>query len=434
MTKKFNSKTYAGKPRIYVSVPRAPRISRLWIWNKNAKEYRAPENGKPYMVGRYETDSLGTRKRRYQFFSSVEEARVWQSGVETSPVLPTETEKPKVRSGPLFRDLIEEWKRRRFPQLAHGTRLQYEKILKLYMWSLFDLSIYEITPQRVDEWLDSLKAPDSPAMRRKTRQSFEHELTLLTTLLKYYFDYHDDPNFQMPVKQRHRDAVRLKRDNLVTTRHKNLLEEDFCKFREFLRKEENGEMWEVLATVQYYQALRISEAAGLHWEDVHFDGKTPSRSRVAVVRSIFWPHQTGLPSYERLGFKNAEANGGVKEQPLFRETFEVLKSLHLNGAKGLIFQINGKHLEYTMIKRVFTRAFRRAGLPFSATHIMRHGGCRRVLNQERGDLGVAQQLLGNTSLKTTLIYAQRDPMALVDVAQRHWENSSRLPATACKSE
>ena len=138
----------------------------------------------------------------------------------------------------------------------------------------------------------------------------------------------------------------------------------------------------------------------------------------------------------RIGFKNAEANGGVKEQPMFPETFDALMKLHHEGAKGLVFGTKGSHLEYRDIKRTFNRAFRMAGLPYNGTHIMRHGGCRRVLNQERGDLGVAQQLLGNSSLKTTLFYAKRDASALTDVAQKHWDRRSTptLPATACKFE
>jgi hypothetical protein len=80
--------------------------------------------------------------------------------------------------------------------------------------------------------------------------------------------------------------------------------------------------------------------------------------------------------------------------------------------------------------------FKRAGLPYRGTHAMRHGGCRRVFN-EAGELPVAQQLLGNSDLKTTLIYAKRKASALTDVVHRHWEKSlegkkpARLLASAC---
>ena len=61
---------------------------------------------------------------------------------------------------------------------------------------------------------------------------------------------------------------------------------------------------------------------------------------------------------------------------------------------------------------------------------MRHGGCRRVYNQEGGDLAVAQQLLGNSDLKSTLVYAKRDASALTQVAQKHWDKKNlRLVAS-----
>jgi hypothetical protein len=46
---------------------------------------------------------------------------------------------------------------------------------------------------------------------------------------------------------------------------------------------------------------------------------------------------------------------------------------------------------------------------------MRHGGCRNLYN-EVPDLAVAQQLLGNSSIKTTTTYAKRDKGALTQVA------------------
>src|SRR5262245_60141507 len=33
MTNKFNSKVHQGKARVFSAVPKAPRVSRLWIWD-----------------------------------------------------------------------------------------------------------------------------------------------------------------------------------------------------------------------------------------------------------------------------------------------------------------------------------------------------------------------------------------------------------------
>jgi hypothetical protein len=77
MTHKFNVKVYQGKVRVYTAVPKAPRISRLWIWDEAAKEYKVPEQGNVYYAARYENDAQGNKKRKYESFATLEVARNW---------------------------------------------------------------------------------------------------------------------------------------------------------------------------------------------------------------------------------------------------------------------------------------------------------------------------------------------------------------------
>ena len=62
-----------------------------------------------------------------------------------------------------------------------------------------------------------------------------------------------------------------------------------------------------------------------------------------------------------------------------------------------------------------------------------HGGCRRVFN-EVGEIPIAQQLLGNADLKTTLVYAKRRASALTKVAHDYWGKKAALLATACSAK
>jgi integrase len=276
-----------------------------------------------------------------------------------------------------------------------------------------------------------MKSPTNWTMKSKKRTTFKNELKLLVTILNYYSNYHDDdPDFRFPIKSRHRSDSRLNRHK---ARPKDLKEDEFLLFRETLRnlyrvQKEKGELLAALATVQYYQAFRISEVAALNWEDIYLDEKTPSNSRVKVMRLVVWTRKKDIPSYIEDGFKNSKSNDGVKEQPLFPETFEALSKLRFDGAKGLIFKWDGTHLEYRTLQSAYDRAFKKAGLQYRGTHVMRHGGCRRVYNQG-GDLAVAQQLLGNSDLKSTLVYAKRSATALTEVALKHWEKVPRLVAS-----
>jgi hypothetical protein len=179
---KFDSKKFLGKKRIYKAVSGAYRISRLYVWDEEQNQYITPLRGKCYMARKYLPNAQGKLKRKEQFFETVDEARKWQSAaddlVETfvstpkqiisNPfVLREENQEeaqqdagpfPISKKGMLFCKIVQEWKDRIFPTLAESTRLQYEKLLRLYMNDLMNLGIYEITPQKLDSWIDGLKA------------------------------------------------------------------------------------------------------------------------------------------------------------------------------------------------------------------------------------------------------------------------------------
>jgi len=104
---------------------------------------------------------------------------------------------------------------------------------------------------------------------------------------------------------------------------------------------------------------------------------------------------------------------------MFPETHAMLIESKPKDARGLVFKIDGDMLEYRSIHHAYTQAFKLAGLPYTATHIMRHGGTRRLYN-ERGDLAVAAQILGNSDIETVMVYAQREKSALTEVSNRHW--------------
>ena len=90
-----------------------------------------------------------------------------------------------------------------------------------------------------------------------------------------------------------------------------------------------------------------------------------------------------------------------------------------------LFELQGKHLEYRHIQHAYDIAFKRAGLHYRGTHVLRHGGCRNLYN-ESGDLSVAQQLLGDKSEEAARVYAQRRVSALTEVAEVHWQKKQEI--------
>lgn len=433
--KKFNPKVYKGKDRLYSPVQGTVGIQRLWFWNDEEKEYRAPERGKIYEARRYDATFFGGKKRVTKYFETLDEARAWQAHLETIETLTSvaknvvasatpETEKKD--SGPTFKTIVDEWKSRMYPTYGKGTCIDYDKIIRLNFDPLMPIAIRSITPKAVDEWIDWLRASITRSDQARRRQFFTHELRLLTGILNYYREYYDDRDFFFPVKKRHRSAVKLRRE--FKTAPKDLPVSEFMKFRDELLQGAFGVTMAAMATVQYFQALRISEAAALHFEDLLLDFHDPVNSRLRVVRHVVWIRKAGVDSYIEGGFKNAKANGGIKEQPIFPETYQAIQLMlqqRGNGTHGLLFMNDEKtFFTFRQIQNAYNRAFARANLPYSGTHVLRHGGTRNYFNKANGDLAIAQQILGNTSLDSTLVYAKRNTNALNQLARKEWETET----------
>jgi integrase len=410
MTKKFDPKKYNG-PRTSSTIAGAPNISRLHVWSDLENAYISPARGARYRARKYVIRG-GKRTRVEGHFDSLEAARAWQVVSQLHA-----ERKEEAQLGLTLSEVIDEWRGRRFAAMAASTRTTYDKLIRLHFGGLMQVRIGEITPARIDQWLDELKSPGSLAMKRATRRSFRHELDLLGTILKYYEEYRDDPSFRVPIRDRHRVAADLNRAKVRTL--KDITDEEFLRFHAELIKGPHGDVMGPMAVVQYNQALRISEAAGIYWEDVSLDWHSPEDSRLLIVRSVYWPRLRGRKPMVQVGFKNSKANGGIKNQPMFPATFETLALLNGGKKDGLVFALDGLPLSYRQIQNAYDCAFERAGLPYRGTHVMRHGGTCKIYN-EVPDLEVASQLLGNRSLDTVQVYAKRMKGALTQVCKGYW--------------
>jgi integrase len=253
----------------------------------------------------------------------------------------------------------------------------------------------------------------------------------LSAILRYYEDYHPDSIFRFPIKRRHWHDAQTGRKS--TPRPKDLTEEEFIQFRNELAKGRYGLLLAPLATLQYFEALRISEAAGIFFEDVRLNRVSREKSRIFIQRSVHYPRVKGQESYVKPGFKNSKQfPDGVKELPMFPQTFEVLAPLISGKERGLIFQIENKPIEYRTIQYFYDKAFRNAGLPYTATHVLRHGWTREVYNRNP-DLDTAKQLLGDTSDDAARVYAKRWAGAITGVSNKIWAQPKWSENEASKS-
>ena len=408
MNKKFNPKEYRNKERVFTPVSGQRGISKLWRWNKEKLCYEVTP--KCAYQARKSVLKFGLPQRITRFFETLDEARNWQITLESSI---SQRNDPLASSRLTFGDVVSDWKLKSLSSRAKTTQAQYQKLLSHYFEPLMPVRMSDFTSLVVDEWITYLVL----LPRNISRANFNHELDLLSLLLNYHADF--DDSFQNPIRRRHRKAIKLKSPEC---KKKDLLESDFFSFRDALKLVKGGEIFAALATVQFYQALRISEAAAISWEDVEINDLAPEHSRVVISKSVKWIRSKGSIPFIEANYKNSKANGGAKESPLFPESFRALTGIPRT-ANGLVFSDQGQILTYRQIQHAYNTAFKSVGLPYRSTHIMRHGGCRLILNRT-GDLSLAQQVLGNKDLKTVQVYAQRDTQALNQYAQKVWANES----------
>ncbi|MFN8791231.1 MAG: tyrosine-type recombinase/integrase [Bdellovibrionales bacterium] len=411
MKKKFNPKHYLGKDRIERSLSGNPGISKIWNWNPSAGEYQPPARGNQYVA--YKTTIVELKKIRLkETFPTLEQARIWRVSNTKEEVLPA-------RSTPKFSSVVERYRLNEMPRLRQSTQDSYNRMLGKYFEPLMSLQMSEITPNAIDHWIDYLKS----LPRRKTRLCFRHEFNLLSGLVRFYC-LHDD-NYQSPIKERHRRVLVVQHQR--KPKSQDLTEIEFQKFRQCLLENKNGLFFATLATVQFVQALRISEVTALKWDDIKWD-HDPTKTRLRISRSYYFPRKKNAEPVLQDSFKNGGKNGGMKEAPLFQDAYQVLTAFKSNllAPNGFIFHLDGKPLTYRMIQHAYDAAFEKAGLSFKGTHIMRHGGARRLYNKSNGDLSVVQQLLGNNDYKSALVYAKRSSSALNDVAELEWKKCGEV--------
>ena len=194
---KFNPKIYRNQRKIYVAIPGAPKVSRVWLWTGG--EYTL--SPRPFRARKTEMDLEGQTKRSEKFFSTLFAAREWQSGKSV------EVKAVQSASGYTISSLIQDYIRDKWPLLREGTRIYRTKAFKLYE-SMYSVVVEDLKPSHIDEWLRGLKSnPSRFSIRRK---DFLHELETLGTLLRYYIEHHDETKLVLPLKKRHKEMAKLR--------------------------------------------------------------------------------------------------------------------------------------------------------------------------------------------------------------------------------
>ena len=284
--KQFNPKQYQDKERVYSKNEKG--ISRCWTWDEAIKEY---------CFTYFECRKKGLLKKEdKKTFQDLKSAKNWLYQAEAKAI---------DIGGPKFSDIFNKWKTEHLPTLRTGTRTHYEKKFKC-LTPLMHLPISTITPDKIDNWVINLKS----GKMRETRLNFNKELIFLKGIFSFHREHSSQP-FDIPARKRHFKKGFIKEKELVS---KAISEAEFVIFRYELAKLENGLMYSVLATLQFYHSLRIGEAAGLAKADFALGAK-PCENTLMIRRSVKWDRVKGAKPYIETNFKNSKDNVRKRASP-----------------------------------------------------------------------------------------------------------------------
>lgn len=402
--------------RKYEVIPRSEGIYRILNYDEKNKKWVEPLRGAKFAAVQYVVTHDGRRCKTRPHFQTFVEAKLFRSKGE----LEQQENKPEV-SKMLFRELIGEWREKWLPHKAISTQIRYRSYLQHFRY-FSDMEVGQIQPTDIDGWVSLLKSPEYLNQFHSTRCGYRHEYSLLRQIFGFYASRYDR-NFRLPFLSEHRKMLKVREKVKLK---KDLSIKEFESFMKSLSERVFGTDLEVvfyLALMQYGIFGRLQDVAALHYEDFNLQ-----RGEVSITRKVVWPRAKGYEPFLESGSKV----GSGRTIPLSDLARRVFREWTLKQGirSGLLFSYKGSLLTYRQIEHHYTEALKLAGLPFSATHILRHASLTEFYDTSK-DLLQTQRVAGHTSVRTTEKYAKvRDERVFESQREMDKKFASFLPSSA----
>jgi integrase len=397
MKNDFNPAEYLGKKTIYRPVPRATGIRQVWDWCEKTQRYRQREFGNRYEA--FKRVQLGVRRmQKSQCFETFQEAKRWRDAGDLAVALTRDDRMT-------FKELIAQFFEHKKGQVRQTTIETYENQSRhlRYFESYY---VEQIDDRLIDTWLVAMKRPDYLANQHKTRLAYDKELTLLRQVLAHYIEYVDG-EYRLPIRKKHHrdqivDIVRYKAAR--AQRRTRFIPRDECeKFLGQLRSDANREpglaVYYYLAHFQLRTGVRIAEACALSWKDIDLSARA-----IEIGKTVHWSRRKGVETR----ISPLTKTGEHRTIPLLDQLHDALIELSQATARstGLVFSEDGfRPLGYRSIQYRYDSAFRRSGVEFRSTHILRHSFATDFLEHTENQHAL-KEILGHASLKQTEHYGK----------------------------
>ncbi len=328
-------------------------------------------------------------------FVSLYEAKQWRKNFNGSTYQKNSTDSD-------FSTLAEVWeglKRHHFPSLATSTKEIWERRYIL-LKTLEHLPMDRITPTRITEWVQhwvlhfSSDDYQSSGRGKAGRCNLNNELNMFVTIFNWYKEneYFEKEAMHLtcPVKRKHRKLGFVKP---TPDKRKQIDLNDAFLFFEFLKP-----LYRNLAMMQFYTAGRVGEVAGMQWSNIDLKNR-----HMMIKHTCIWDSKNKMFIELKPFPKNREP------RPVFitDEIMEVLK--HRLAFKitnnDFVFHVEGSPLNYCTIQLNYREGQRKSGVPYTGTHILRHG-MAKLARKVGGGLDAVLAMTGHKDLKLADHYSK----------------------------
>jgi integrase len=346
-------------------------------------------------TGKYMARKTILGKQHKQTFENEAHARVWRStfdGVKSEV---------KILTSSTLRHVWKIMQEKHFPLLAGSTQEIWLRRFEL-LKDLEEFRMEEITASKITSWIEEkvkfFKSEEyqNGGRGKAKRCNLDNELNLFTTIFNWYKASEEFEaeaiNILNPVKLSHKKKgfiqVKPVKDKAITL-------ESALQFFACLKP-----LYRDLALFQYYTASRVSEVAGLQWSRVDFVNR-----KITIMETCRWNMTTKKFIELNKCPKNKEA------RPIFMtdELLEILKRREAFRIKGndFVYHVEGAPLNYSTIQLNFREGQRVSKVPYTGTHILRHG-MAKLARSVGGGLDAVVAMTGHKDYKLAAHYSKLD--------------------------
>jgi integrase len=258
----------------------------------------------------------------------------------------------------------------------------------------------KITPSKITDWVIKRVQFFSSEDYRESgrgvagRCNLNNELNLLVSIFNWYkqseqFEKEALP-LTCPVKTKHKKMGFIKP---LPDKLKQINLQDAFLFFDFLRP-----LYQDLAKMQFYTAGRVGEVSGLQWKNIDLRNR-----RMLIKDTCIWD----MSSKMFIELKPFPKNREPRAVFITDEIMTILKRREAFRITGndFVFHVEGEPLNYCTIQVNYREAQRKSKIPYTGTHILRHG-MAKLARQVGGGQDAVLAMTGHKDLKLADHYSK----------------------------